>query len=129
MDTCAPLPARAHSPPAAAKPCTTSSQRSAGTVSGEVAQAASAAPSLKRTLSSCPSGDDDGADSSYSKSARLGSVEGTPARRAAAARARATWAPEDGAEDSGGEGGADSSDGLEFLLRACEMLDPHLEYR
>lgn len=122
-----------------------SSQRSAGTVSGgapEVAQqprrgtaaaAASATASLKRPLSSLDLGgldlDQDSQTSSqgYSKSARS-SREATPARqRAAAQRARAAWADGGRGDESGDEAGSDldSRSGLDFLLRACEMLDPH----
>lgn len=135
IDTCAELPAGIAASPAPPRPLgggASSSLRSAGTVSGgEVAQAASAAPSLKRALSSC--GEDDGADSFYTtKAARLeGAAGSAPARgaRAAAARAPAAWAdPPAAAADSGDEAThtlcSDSSDGLEFLLRACEMLDP-----
>ncbi|KAL4430572.1 hypothetical protein ABPG77_005812 [Micractinium sp. CCAP 211/92] len=122
-----------------------SSQRSAGTVSGgapEVAQqsrrgtaaaAASATASLKRPLSSLDLGgldlDQDSQTSSqgYSKSARS-SREATPARqRAAAQRARAAWADSGRGDESGDEAGSDldSRSGLDFLLKACEMLDPH----
>lgn len=98
-----------------------------------MAQAASAlapAASLKRSLSSCTEADGDCADSQtssqgWSKSHRS-SVEAMPARRAAAARARAVWAPESGDEAADSAAGS-GDDGLEFLLRACEMLDPHLE--
>lgn len=121
-----------------------SSQRSAGTVSGgapEVAQqhpsaAASASPFLKRPLSSADLEgldlDQDSHTSSqgFSKSQRS-SREGTPARqRVAAQRARALWTEEDGdgeeALESGDEAGTDldSACGLDFLLQACEMLDP-----
>lgn len=133
IDTRAELPAGIAASPVAPPPLgggATSSLHSAGTVSGEVAQqAASAVPSLKRALSS--SGEEDGADSLWTKSARLeGGAE--PGRHAAAARAHAAWADPAvdpaAAADSGDEAThtlcSDSSDGLEFLLRACEMLDP-----
>lgn len=125
-----------------------SSQRSAGTVSGgapEVAQqsrcitapaATSATPSLKRPLASLDLGgldlDQDSQTSSQgcSKSARS-SREATPARRRAAAqRARAAWTDGGRGEESGDEGGsdADSRSGLDFLLKACEMLDPNARW-
>ena len=135
MDTfSAQLPTGLASPakPPLPPPTATSSQRSAGTVSGgEVAQPAALAPagSLKRTLSSCAEGgdcaDSDTSSQGWSKSAR-GSVEATPARRAARA-ARAAWAAADSGDEAADSAAGSGDDGLEFLLRACEMLDPHLE--
>lgn len=126
--------------PLSLKPAT-SSQRSAGTVSGgapEVAQPERSA-SLKRPLLDADLSldlDQDSQTSSqgFSKSQRS-SREATPARqRATAARARTLWADEPRAasaalEESGDEAGTDSACGLEFLLRACEMLDPHAAAR
>ena len=123
-------PAKPPLPP----PTATSSQRSAGTVSGgEVAQlpagALAPAGSLKRALSSCAEAgaeDSDTSSQGYSKSQR-GSVAATPARRPAAQLARSAWGPADSGDEAADSAAGSGDDGLEFLLRACEMLDPHLE--
>lgn len=128
------LPAGLASPakPPLPPPTATSSQRSAGTVSGgEVAQAPCAlapAGSLKRTLSSCAEAgaDSDTSSQGCSKSQR-GSVAATPARRPAAQLAPCAWAAVDSGDEAADSAAGSGDDGLEFLLRACEMLDPHLE--
>lgn len=123
-------PAKPPLPP----PTATSSQRSAGTFSGgEVAQlpvgALAPAGSLKRALSSCAEAgaeDSDTSSQGYSKSQR-GSVAATPARRPSAQLARSAWGPADSGDEAADSAAGSGDDGLEFLLRACEMLDPHLE--
>lgn len=134
MDSFSAQPAGLASPakPPLPPPTATSSQRSAGTVSGgEVAQAPCAlapAGSLKRTLSSCAEAgaDSDTSSQGCSKSQR-GSVAATPARRPAAQLAPCAWAAGDSGDEAADSAAGSGDDGLEFLLRACEMLDPHLE--
>lgn len=131
------LPAGLASPakPPLPPPTATSSQRSAGTVSGgEVAQphaanALAPAGSLKRSLSSCAEAgaeDSDTSSQGCSKSQR-GSVAATPARRPAAQAARSAWGAGDSGDEAADSAAGSGDNGLEFLLRACEMLDPHLE--
>jgi hypothetical protein len=147
-------------PASPSKPCT-SSQRSAGTVSGgdgggsdEVAdhrpklqqllpegRPAGTSCLLKRQLSGAEDADSQTSSQGCPKSQRS-SQEATPARRrsaaAAAERTRQLWGAEGGAAvaatemdgdygegaETGDEAADTADDGLEFLLRACEMLDP-----